>query len=301
MGLINYPNKFKFTGKGYLDEKMKIVDTYDDLKDIDPKTLFRGYTVVVLDDTVNGTTGPCEYWLEGTTRKWSKKNDFSKLKLIYDKEEDIVQLQYKNDELGYFRVPEVFANKYIKKISVVKKDADGNEGVFVKVSYEGMTEAELEGSGIPEEEKAAALAKTEYISLGEFIGQVYTEGTGIKIEGNKISLDDAYVEGKIDEKVAPLSVQIDKIAGIETRIGVAEGNIESLNTKTQSLQSQIDSISKGGLTIDDESLEYDESEKLGVKISKISGNFLSKSTDASAPGLMAVIPISGDDTDTEIL
>ena len=84
MGIINYTNQLKYTGKGYLDAKMMPVETVDDLKKISLTQRFEGLTITVLN---NGN--PQDYWLVGgiTNDKWIPKtsnNNFNDLRLVLE-------------------------------------------------------------------------------------------------------------------------------------------------------------------------------------------------------------------------
>ena len=64
MGVINYSDQLKFTGKGYLDSKMMPVEKVSDLYNISITQRFEGLTITVLKDE-NGNSKPQDYWLIG--------------------------------------------------------------------------------------------------------------------------------------------------------------------------------------------------------------------------------------------
>ena len=90
---VNYANTIKYSGKGYLDEKMNPVANLAALEDkFDAiKELKAGMTVTVLDD---GSGVPTDYVYDGS--QWIKKVDLSD----YAKLEDIPSVPSKTSQLA---------------------------------------------------------------------------------------------------------------------------------------------------------------------------------------------------------
>lgn len=183
MAIINYTDQIKYTGKGYLDAKMMPVKTYDDLKAIQMSQRFEGLTIVVLNDG-----NPQDYWLVGgiTNSCWQPKTatSFDDLRLVL--EDGFLKLTNDGVQLGEaVDFNEFFPTQpgtgpgedlYIASVDYTTKDAEGNTGVFMCFTYSDETK--------------------KYLDMSQFLSATYEAGSGIVIDGNVISLDEA-VLGRI--------------------------------------------------------------------------------------------------------
>ena len=184
MGIINYSEQLKFTGKGYLDAKMMPVENVSDLKNISITQRFEGLTVTVLRDE-NGNTNPQEYWLIGgvTNSCWIPKTvsgNNSDLKLAL--ENGFLKLMDGNEQLGdeinlndFFPSqpdePGDFNDMYISSVDYVYLDDNNKQGVFLCFTYSDDTK--------------------KYLDMSQFLSKTYESGDGIAFDETerKFSID----------------------------------------------------------------------------------------------------------------
>lgn len=180
MAIINYTDQIKYTGKGYLDAKMMPVNTYDDLKKIQMSQRFEGLTVVVLN---NGN--PQDYWLIGgiSNSCWQPKTatSFEDLRIVL--EDGFLKLTNAGVQLGdAVDFNEFFPSQpgtgsgddlFIESVDYTTKDAAGKTGVFMCFTYSDGTK--------------------KYLDMSQFLSATYKAGSGIVIDGDVISLDEAVV------------------------------------------------------------------------------------------------------------
>lgn len=241
MAIINYTDQIKYAGKGYLDAKMMPVKTVDDLKAISLTQRFEGLTITVLNDGA-----PQDYWLVGgiTNNHWVPKTnggDFNELKLVL--EEGFLKLQNGDTLLGEaVDLNEFFPTNpdsptpspsqpdlYIATVDYTTTNDKDENGVFICFTYSDRTR--------------------KYLDMSRFLPTTYEAGSGIVINGNVISLDDA-IEGNIiavAEELANVKTLVeDEISNRKASIEDVKNRINAIsqeisNTKSE-LQSQIDII-----------------------------------------------------------
>ena len=299
MGIINYTNQLKYTGKGYLDAKMMPVETVDDLKKISLTQRFEGLTITVLN---NGN--PQDYWLVGgtTNKYWVPKTDNTNLRLILEDGflkllDGDKQLDESIDLNNFFPEGSGTTNDlYIESVDYTTTDNNGNNGIFLQFTYSDGT--------------------LKYLDMGVFLSNTYEAGSGIVIDGNVISLDSA-INGKIDmletnlsELSKTLNDEIsdrkksindlnEKILALHT---ISSGNtveIENIKTEISTINEKIKDISNVNTFIPDKEtigVKDNESNILYVKILEKNGNILKSETNENGEsGLFASIPIFFED------
>ena len=302
MGIINYSDQLKFTGKGYLDAKMKPVENVSDLKNISITQRFEGLTVTVLKDE-NGNTNPQDYWLIGgvTNSCWIPKTvsgNNSDLKLAL--ENGFLKLMDGNEQLGdeinlneFFPSqpdePGDFNDMYILSVDYVYLDDNNNQGVFLCFTYSDNTK--------------------KYLDMSQFLSKTYEPGDGIVIENNIISIDNA-VLGKIQTLEESIenekNVRETSINEIKNRV---EALFETVNKNTQAIESnkteintlkeRVDALSSvaEGSTPDGETIGITDDEKkaLYVKVLAKDGNILKVDNHDGEKGLYVSIPVFFED------
>lgn len=262
MGVINYSDQLKFTGKGYLDAKMMPVENVSDLKNISITQRFEGLTVTVLKDE-NGNVNPQDYWLIGgvTNSCWIPKtvSGYNKdLRLVL--ENGFLKLMDGDEPLGdeinlneFFPSqpdnPGDFNDMYISSVDYVYLDDSNNEGVFLCFTYSDNTK--------------------KYLNMSQFLSQRYESGNGIVIEGNVIAMDNAMIrriEGKVNKVDGSRLMTEVEGAKLETISEGAEVNIiESININ--GINTSIDSESKSAsITLNSNNIEIGEDIKNGENI-----------------------------------
>lgn len=230
MAIINYTDQLKYAGKGYLDAKMMPVNTVDDLKSISLTQRFEGLTVTVLN---NGK--PQDYWLIGgiTNNNWIPKNpagNYNELRLVL--EDGFLKLMDGDKQVGdavdfnsFF--PDAPLAPYIVSVDYVTTNGNGDNGIFMCFTYNDGTH--------------------KYLDMSQFLNKTYESGSGIVINGNVISIDDAIL-GKIDylessiqnigtgiddlrnELVTETQSRIESITNINERINKLSSDVENEKT-----------------------------------------------------------------------
>ena len=77
------------------------------------------------------------------------------------------------------------------------------------------------------------LSFSDGISIDTSLAQfVYTEGTGIKIENNVISVDETWVDGRIDAKIETIQQDIEDLKSVTSEITGIKNDIADLSGKT---------------------------------------------------------------------
>lgn len=283
MGIINYTDQLKYAGRGYLDAKMMPVKSFDDLKSIPQTQRFEGLTIVVLNDG-----NPQDYWLIGGTSNscWKPKTttNFNDLKLTL--EEGFLKLQNGDTQLGeaidlnnFF--PTSTSEVYIKTVDYTTNDAEGNNGIFMCFTYSDGTQ--------------------KYLDMSQFLSNTYEAGSGIVIDNNIISIDDAIV-GKIElleTQLSDLTNTVDtEIGSLKERLNTLsnsvdanKANIDSNKVSIDTLKARVDALTSNveGATPDGETIGItnDERKALCVKILEKDGNILKVDTNNGEIGLYA--------------
>lgn len=285
MAIINYTDQLKYTGKGYIDAKMMPVKTYNDLKSIQMSQRFEGLTVVVLNDG-----NPQDYWLIGgiTNSCWKPKTatSFEDLRLVL--EDGFLKLTNAGVQLGEaIDFNEFFPTQpgtgpsedlYIASVDYTTNDAEGHTGVFMCFTYSNETK--------------------KYLDMSQFLSATYEAGSGIVINGNVISLDEAILgritalENSVEAINAALNEKADAAALEEVSQAVLEEKtireaadtelsnaIEVLNTNVANVE--------GKITSANESIEANKTDiatnKNELAILKERVNALSSSAEGSTP------------------
>lgn len=302
MGIINYSDQLKFTGKGYLDAKMMPVENVSDLKNISITQRFEGLTVTVLKDE-NGNTNPQDYWLIGgvTNSCWIPKTvsgNNSDLKLAL--ENGFLKLMDGNEQLGdeinlndFFPTqpdePGDFNDMYISSVDYVYLDDNNNNGIFLCFTYSDNTK--------------------KYLDMSQFLSKTYESGDGIVIENNVISIDNAVLgkiqslEESIENEKNVRESSINEIKNrVETLFETVNKNteaIESNKTEINTLKERVDALSSAaeGSTPDGETIGITDDEKkaLYVKVLEKDGNILKVDNHDGEKGLYASIPVFFED------
>ena len=302
MGVINYSDQLKYTGKGYLDAKMMPVETVSELKNISITQRFEGLTITVLKDE-NGNSNPQDYWLIGgiTNSCWIPKtvsgynND---LKLIL--ENGFLKLMNGNEQLGdeinlneFFPSqpdePGHYSDMYISSVDYTYLDDNNNNGIFLCFTYSDNTK--------------------KYLDMSQFLSQTYESGNGIVIENNIISIDDAIfgriqnIESSIEKEKNARETSINEV---KTRI---DNLFETVNKNTEAIESNITEINTlkervnalssaaEGSTPDGETIGItnDDRKALYVKILEKDGNILKVDNNEGEKGLYVSIPVFFED------
>lgn len=302
MGIINYSDQLKFTGKGYLDAKMMPVENVSDLKNISITQRFEGLTVTVLKDE-NGNTNPQDYWLIGgvTNSCWIPKTvsgNNSDLKLAL--ENGFLKLMDGNEQLGdeinlndFFPSqpdePGDFNDMYISSVDYTYLDDNNKQGVFLCFTYSDNTK--------------------KYLDMSQFLSKTYESGDGIVIENNVISIDNAVLgkiqslEESIENEKNVRESSINEIKNrVETLFETVNKNteaIESNKTEINTLKERVDALSSAaeGSTPDGETIGITDDEKkaLYVKVLEKDGNILKVDNHDGEKGLYASIPVFFED------
>lgn len=306
MGIINYSEQLKFTGRGYLDAKMMPVENVSDLKNISITQRFEGLTVTVLKDE-NGNTNPKDYWLIGgvTNSCWIPKTvsgDNSDLKLAL--ENGFLKLMDGNEQLGgeidlneFFPSqpdePGDFNDMYISSVDYVYLDDNNKQGIFLCFTYSDNTK--------------------KYLDMSQFLSKTYESGNGIVIENNVISIDNAILgkiqtlEESIENEKNVRETSINEIKNrVETLFETVNKNtqaIETNKTEINTLKDRVDALSSAaeGSTPDGETIGITDDEKkaLYVKVLEKDGNILKVDNHDGEKGLYASIPVFFEDEELQ--
>lgn len=240
MAIINYTNQLKYAGQGYLDAKMMPVNSVDDLKAISLTQRFEGLTITVLN---NGN--PQDYWLVGgiTNSCWIPKTNggsYSDLKLVL--EDGFLKLMDGNVQLGenidlnsFFPEqpgsPENPNDLYIASIDYTTSNENGDNGIFMCFTYSN--------------------GDKKYLNMSQFVQSKYEQGSGIVIDGNVISIDDAIIGRltSIEETINTINSTIAEKATIES-VEKLESDIETEKLERESEISELnEKIRQNELTI----------------------------------------------------
>ena len=259
MAIINYTDQLKYAGRGYLDAKMMPVKTVDDLKAISLTQRFEGLTITVLNDG-----NPQDYWLVGgiTNKNWIPKTtggDYSELRLVL--EDGFLKLMNGQVQLGesvnlneFFPEgpinPEESSDLYIASVDYTTSNDKGEKGIFMCFTYSNDT--------------------SKYLDMSQFLPQIYQQGSGIVIEGNVISLDDAIV-GRITNIEAELEKKVD---------------LTALNAEIENRESSINEVKE--LITNEENSRIIEDVKLKSDIEKTNQSISSLETKLESYTLKSV-------------
>lgn len=295
MAIINYTDQIKYTGKGYLDAKIMPVNSVDDLKTISLTQRFEGLTITVLN---NGN--PQDYWLVGgiTNKCWIPKTnggDYKKLKLVLEK--GFLKLFNDEEELGESvdlnsLFPKPKDDIYINYVDYVTTNDKDENGIFICFEYSNGTK--------------------RYLDMSRFLQKLYKQGSGIVIDGDTISIDEAVLGNisKIEQDVSEqktaitdvkkrLSEIINKINQNSENIQKNKSDIENNQKEILDLKERVDALNivTEGLTPDNITIGITEDDKkdLYVKILKKEGNMLKIESHDGNNGLYASIPIFCED------
>lgn len=234
MAIINYTDQIRYTGKGYLDAKMMPVKSVDDLKNISLTQRFEGLTITVLNDG-----NPQDYWLVGgiTNNCWIPKtggNGYSDLKLVLEDGflklmDDNIQLGEKIDLNEFFpeqpSSPENPNDLYIESVDYSTSNENNVNGIFMCFTYSDNTK--------------------KYLDMSQFVQNTYEQGSGIVINGNVISIDEAIIgrissaESSISELSERINVEKKRIDELNSKIDVNIKNVEdSISDLTEELSNE---------------------------------------------------------------
>ena len=287
MAIINYSDQLKYTGKGYIDAKMMPVNTVDDLKKIPITQRFEGFTVTVL----NGGD-PVDYWLIGgvANKYWvpkTIKGVHKDLKLTL--EEGFLKLNDREGQVGesidlntFF--PEI-TDLYISSVDYTTTNENDVDGIFLCFTYSDNSK--------------------KYLDMSNFLSNTYEPGSGIVIDGNVISIDDAIfgriesIEQSIDNQKIDINDIKDRLSNVINTINqntqkISENTIEisTLKERVNALSSASEGSTPDGKTI---GITDDEQKSLYVKVLKKDGNLLKVDNNEGESGLFASIPIFCED------
>lgn len=277
MAIINYSDQMKFTGKGYLDAKMMPVNSISDLKNIPLGQRFEGLTVTVLNDG-----NPEDYWLVGgiTNGYWIKKKCFDDLRLSL--EEGLLKLKNGNTQLGdVVDFNDFFAandnDVYIEAVDYTKSDGDGNTGIFMRFTYND--------------------GARKYLDMSQFLSVTYKQGSGIVIDGDVISIDDAIL-GRITLLETRIDEHTTAIEGINARLTALGASIDTNITSIEDLKERIDALASTTVEVKVDNITIGEEDGLHVKVLEKDGNLLKIDTNnAGESGLYASIPVFCEDAE----
>lgn len=295
MAIINYTDQLKYTGRGYLDAKMMPVNTVDDLKNISLTQRFEGLTITVLNDG-----NPQDYWLVGgiTNKCWIPKTnggDYKNLKLILEK--GFLKLFNNEEELGEAvdlnaLFPQQKDDLYIKNVDYVTSNDKDESGIFICFEYSNGTK--------------------KYLDMSRFLQKLYKQGSGIVIDGDIISIDEAVLGNisKIEQEVSEQKIALtevrtrlndifNKINQNTENIQKNKSDIENNQKEITDLKERVDAlnIAAEGSTPDNVTIGITEDDKkeLYVKILEKDGNMLKVENHDGKQGLFVSIPIFCED------
>lgn len=287
MAIINYTDQIKYTGKGYLDAKMMPVKKYDDLKTIQMSQRFEGLTIVVLNDG-----NPQDYWLVGgiTNSCWQPKTatNFEDLRLVLENgflklTNDGVQLGEAIDFNEFFPTQPGTGpgeDLYIVSVDYTTEDAEGNTGIFMCFTYSDETK--------------------KYLDMSQFLSATYEAGSGIVIDGNVISLDEA-VLGRItvlENSIETINAVLDEKADATTLEEISQAVLDEkaireaadaeLSTAIEALNANVANVD-GKITSANEEIEKNKTDitanKAELAVLKERVNALSSTPDGETIGI----------------
>ena len=278
MAIINYTDQLKYAGKGYLDAKMMPVNTVDDLKSISLTQRFEGLTITVLN---NGK--PQDYWLVGgiTNNNWVPKTvagDYSELRLVL--EDGFLKLMDGDKQLGdsvdfnnFFPEtpdgPNTPIETYIVSVEYTTTNNEGLSGIFMCFTYNDGTH--------------------KYLDMSQFLSKTYESGSGIVIDGNVISIDEA-VLGRIEAleaSIENINSELGNKADAEYVAGLGEAIANETSQRTEAVTQINDRIGKLAEALDTEkSLREEEDtkhknaiESLQVRLNNLNSNLEKSNVD----------------------
>ena len=245
MAILNYGNQFRYSGAGYIDNKMAPVNSVEELE-IRENILISQYSpgmkVTVLDD---GEFGTVDYILN-EKYEWKRVVDLDKLTLSLDKgnydgdsvTECYLQLHYTNvnDELVALGEPLDLSilltdvekriddlekqggssvedtNTYVVKAEIVT-EKDGENGLFIQFEYND--------------------GNVFYTDITALEPKTYAQGVGIIIgEDNVISIDESWFDEWFENKVN----------GFNERFQTIEGDVETLESDLSNLSQALTAL-----------------------------------------------------------
>lgn len=295
MGIINYSEQIVFAGSGYLDAKMMPVEKVSDLKKILRTQRFEGLTVTVLKDE-QGNSNPQDYWLIGGTsdNHWVPKtmSGYNDLKLVL--EDGILNLMNGDEILGdginlndFFPTqPGEFKDLYISSIEYTITNDNGDKGIFLCFTYSDETK--------------------KYLDMSQFLSQTYEPGSGIVINGNVISLDDAIL-GRIQtlennvldntKRISEIQERLKEINNLSNQINQNTEKIENTNIRIGVLEDKVNSLTSDieGSVPDGKTIGLNEENALCVKVLEKEGNLLKVDEHNGNNGLYVSIPVFYED------
>jgi hypothetical protein len=290
MGVINYTDRIKYTGAGYLDSKMAPVKLVEDLYKLPLTQRFEGLTITVLN---NGDAK--DYWLVGgiSNNNWIEKNDNESLKLIL--EDGFLKLLSNDKQIGdgvdlnNFFPESDYNDLHISNIEYVTENDKQEKGIFICFTYSDNS--------------------AKYLNMSQFLQQTYEPGNGIVVNGNVISIDDVII-GRIETIEQEISTQKASIDDIKTRLQnvskIVDSNKNLIDNHSQLIEKNIENILKLTERIDNIDVTSvnpdnltisltEDTNNLQVKLSKKNNNMLS-----IEDGLYASIPIYCEDNEINI-
>lgn len=295
MAIINYTDQIKYTGRGYLDAKIMPVNNVEDLKNISLTQRFEGLTITVLNEG-----NPQDYWLVGgiTNKCWIQKTNggnYKNLKLILEK--GFLKLFNNDEELGQAvdlnsLFPKPNDDLYIKNVDYVTSNDKDENGIFICFEYSNETK--------------------KYLDMSRFLQKLYKQGSGIVIDGDVISIDEAVLGNisKIQQEVSEQKIAIAEVRGrltdIINKINQNTENIKKNKSVIENNQKEISDLKErvDALNIIAEGsipdnvtigITEDDKKELYVKILEKEGNMLKVENYEDKNGLYVSIPIFCED------
>lgn len=287
MAIINYTDRIRYTGAGYLDAKLAPVQTAKDLENIQLTQRFEGLTITVLN---NGN--PQDYWLVGgiSNKNWVPKNinNNDELKIIL--EDGFLKLLDGDSQLGdVVDLNDFFPSKdkdlYISNVEYVTTNDENNNGIFMCFTYSDETK--------------------KYLDMSQFLQKNYQSGSGIVIDNNIISIDDAII-GRIVKIENDITQSIKSIESINSQLStitqIIENNKNKITDNTKKINELNDTVEELAGKIsnpDNITISYNDvnSQEISVKISERDGNIINIEKEEGYVGLYAGIPVFYEDNE----
>lgn len=263
MAIINYTDQLKYAGKGYLDAKMMPVNTVDDLKSISLTQRFEGLTVTVLN---NGK--PQDYWLIGgiTNNNWIPKTaagNYSELRLVL--EDGFLKLMDGDKQVGdavdfnsFF--PDAPLAPYIVSVEYVTANENGDNGIFMRFAYNDGTH--------------------KYLDMSQFLNKTYESGSGIVINGNVISIDDAILGriGYLESSIQNIGTSIDDLRNELTT--ESQSRIESITNINERINKLSSDVENEKTVREEEDVKHSNAiEDLKTRVNKLTSDITENSAN----------------------
>lgn len=266
MAIINYTDQLKYAGKGYLDAKMMPVNTVDDLKSISLTQRFEGLTITVLN---NGK--PQDYWLIGgiTNNNWIPKTaagNYNELRLVL--EDGFLKLMDGDKQVGdavdfnsFF--PDAPLAPYIVSVEYVTANENGDNGIFMCFAYNDGTH--------------------KYLDMSQFLNKTYESGSGIVINGNVISIDDAIL-GRIDYLESSIQNIGTSIDDLRNELAIESQNrIESITNINERINKLSSDVENEKTVREEEDVKHSNAiEDLKTRVNKLTSDITENSANIAA-------------------